>query len=173
MAKTGRPKGAKNKRTIIREAEEHLLSAQSAIAQVPDKVLNHLYVMETAMRHFFVRAQIRSKIRDLPDEAMREVDKDYQRAVAIAAKIAPYRSPTLAAIKVEGNTGDSLRDLTLEELRRDIAVELEKLGPILELEANRDLQGVANRAVESNETAEEEPETPLEPKGDGIKKNGA
>jgi hypothetical protein len=49
----GRPKGSKNKRTILKEAEDKVGP------NYVDQVLDSLYVMESAMRHFFIRAEIR------------------------------------------------------------------------------------------------------------------
>ena len=42
-----------------------------------------------------------------------------------------------------------IKDLSLEEIRQRIADELEKLGPILDLEAIRDPQGIENRHRDS------------------------
>ena len=49
----GRPKGSKNRRTILREAEQYVG------AKYVDQVLDSLYVLESAMRHFYVRAEMR------------------------------------------------------------------------------------------------------------------
>ena len=48
----GRPKGSRNKRTLLREAEQHVGSVYI------DQVLDSQYVIETAMRHFFNRAEM-------------------------------------------------------------------------------------------------------------------
>ncbi len=64
---------------------------------------------------------------------------------------AAYQSPKLAAVAVGVDANDPLRlkDLSLEEIRQRIAEELEKLGPILNLEAIRDPQGIKNRRRDS------------------------
>ena len=48
----GRPKGSKNRRTLLREAEEHVGD------KCTDAVLDSLYVIECSMRHFFLRAEM-------------------------------------------------------------------------------------------------------------------
>ena len=49
----GRPKGpTENRRTILREAEQHVGS------KYVDQVLDSLYVIETGMQHFFIRAEM-------------------------------------------------------------------------------------------------------------------
>ncbi len=68
----------------------------------------------------------------------------------------------------------SLKDLSLEQIRERIAIELEKLSPILDLEAVRDPRGIENRSVVAEAGSEEEPsESPPAPNGVGQKKNGA
>ena len=86
----GRPKGSRNKRTILREAKQHVG------AKYVDQVLDSLYVLESAMRHFFLRAEVG---KDAGRERS-EVDEDYKQAAALAALVAPYRharleSPTM------------------------------------------------------------------------------
>ena len=53
----GWPKGSKNRRTILKEAEQHVG------AKCGDQVLDSLYVIEMAMRHFFIRAEMGKKKR--------------------------------------------------------------------------------------------------------------
>ena len=48
----GRPKGAKNRRTLLREAEADIAHAKDGT-----EILDCLYEMETGMRYFFMRAQ--------------------------------------------------------------------------------------------------------------------
>jgi hypothetical protein len=55
----GRPKGAKNKRTLLREAEEEVDLAK-ATGEVP---LDCIYVIEKAMQHFFIRAEMGEECR--------------------------------------------------------------------------------------------------------------
>ena len=46
----GMPKGAKNKRTLLREAEQKLLSVKR------EDFLDAMVVLEEGMRHFYSRA---------------------------------------------------------------------------------------------------------------------
>jgi hypothetical protein len=49
----GRPKGATNRRSLLREAEKYVGEKYT------DAVLDSLYVIECSMRHFFLRAEMR------------------------------------------------------------------------------------------------------------------
>ena len=68
----GRPKGSRNKRTLLKEAEQHVGS------KYVDQVLDSLYVIEMAMQHFFIRAKMRKHTNDKPDL----IDPDYEKASA-------------------------------------------------------------------------------------------
>ena len=48
----GRPKGSRNRRTLLKEAE------QRVGAKYVHQVLDSLYVLENAMRHFYIRAEM-------------------------------------------------------------------------------------------------------------------
>jgi hypothetical protein len=126
----GRPKGAKNRRTILREAEEHVG------AKYVDQVLDSLYVIETAMQHFFIRAEM-GKNAGRKNEV---VDADYKQAAALAATVAPYRHARLSAMKLAGDTNAPSRfkdDATAEELREEVMNRLTVLvdGGAIDLEA--------------------------------------
>ena len=107
----GRPKGAKNLRTIIREAEENVGS------KYVNQVLDCLWVMENAMRHFFILAEGQKG-------TLSEVNEYYKEAARLGALVAPYRHPRLSAVKLAGNT-EALNgfkpDATAEELRAELA----------------------------------------------------
>ncbi len=64
---------------------------------------------------------------------------------------AAYQSPKLAAVAVGVDANDPFRikGLSLDQIRERIAVELEKLGPILDLQAVRDPQGKNHRRRDS------------------------
>ena len=79
----GRPKGSKNRRTLLREAEEEVDLAK-ATGEVP---LDCIYVIEKAMQHFFIRAEMGKNA----GRKQSEVDGDYKQAAAFAALAAPYR----------------------------------------------------------------------------------
>jgi hypothetical protein len=105
----GRPKGSKNRRTILKEAEQHVG------AKYVDQVLDSLYVLESAMRHFYIRAEIRKHTNDEPDL----IDADYERAARLAALVAPYRHPRLSAVKLAGDPNIRSRCVTLIDTVRD------------------------------------------------------
>ena len=126
----GRPKGSRNKRTILREAEQHVGS------KYVDQVLDSLYVIETAMRHFFIRAEMGKNA----GRKMEEVDKDYEQAAALAALVAPYRHARLSAMKLAGDPNNLARftdDSTAEELRAEIMQHIAELADrgVLDLQA--------------------------------------
>jgi hypothetical protein len=49
----GRPKGSRNKRTLLREAEEALGRTRD-----PNKIVDMLLVIEKAASHFYLRAEM-------------------------------------------------------------------------------------------------------------------
>jgi hypothetical protein len=109
----GRPKGAKNRRTLLREAEQFVGS------KYVDQVLDSLYVIETAMKHFFVRAEMGKNA----GRRSEEVDEDYRQAAALAALVAPYRHARLSAMKLAGDPNNPVRfkdDATADELRKEV-----------------------------------------------------
>ena len=105
----GRPKGAKNRRTLLREAEADIAHAKDGT-----EILDCLYVMETGMRYFFMRAQAARNVKG--NEAV--VRANMLEAVSIAEKIAPYRHHRLAAVKVDAkDLAPRNEQKSLEELR--------------------------------------------------------
>jgi hypothetical protein len=109
----GRPKGSKNKRTLLREAEQHVG------LKYTDQVLDSLYVIESAMRHFFLRAEMGKNA----GRNHAEVDADFEKAAHLAAMVAPYRHARLSAVKLTGNPNNPVSpwdDATAEELRAEI-----------------------------------------------------
>jgi hypothetical protein len=90
-------------------------------------VLDSLYVIETAMRHFFLRAEM-GKNAGRKNE---EVDEDYRQAAALAALVAPYRHARLSAVKLAGDPTNPVRaikdDATADELREEIMRRLSEL----------------------------------------------
>ena len=118
----GRPKGAKNRRTILREAEEHVG------AKYVDQVLDSLYVIEKAMRHFFLRAETGKAV----GRSQQLVDEDYKQAATLAALAAPYRHARLSAMKLAGDPNSPVRfkdDATADELREEV---MRRLGILAE-----------------------------------------
>ena len=139
----GRPKGAKNRRTLLREAEADIAHAKDGT-----DILDCLYVMETGMRYFFMRAQAARNVKG--NEAV--VRANMLEAVSIAEKIAPYRHHRLAAIKVDAkDLAPRNEQKSLEELRAQMQKHFERLAPVLDLEAilvEGRSDGVANRELD-------------------------
>ena len=129
----GRPRGAKNKRTLLREAEQEVDRAK-ATNEVP---LDCIFVIEKAMRHFFLRAETGKAV----GCSQPQVDEDYKQAATLAALAAPYRHAKLSAVKLAGDPNNPVRvipdDLSSDELRAEVnkhIVRLDEAG-VLDLEA--------------------------------------
>ena len=125
----GRPKGSRNKRTLLKEAEQYVGTRYA------DQVLDALYVIEKAMRHFFIRAET-GKNAGRKNEL---VDEDYKQAAALAALATPYRHPKLSAVKLAGDPNNPLHipdDASADELRAEIMRHIGILvqGGVLDLE---------------------------------------
>jgi hypothetical protein len=139
----GRPKGAKNRRTLLREAEKHVGDKYT------DAVLDSLYVIECSMRHFFIRAEM-GKNAGRNEE---EVDEDYKQAAALAALVAPYRHARLSAVKLAGDPNNPAHDnATADELRAELMKRLEILtsAGLIDLKAlPMPDGGIANQSVPS------------------------
>jgi len=126
----GRPKCSRNKRTLLKEAEQHVG------AKYVDRVLDSLFVIESAMQHFFIRAEMGKNA----GRKQEEVDEDYKQAAALAALVAPYRHARLSAMKIAGDPNTPTRfkdDATADELRAEIMRRLAVLqeAGIIDLQA--------------------------------------
>jgi hypothetical protein len=126
----GRPKGSRNKRTLLKEAEQHVGSRRI------HQVLDSLHVIEAAMQHFFIRAEMGKSA----GRKAEEVDEDYKQAAALAALVAPYRHARLSAIKLAGDPNSPARfkdDATADELRAELMKRLHVLtsAGLIDLEA--------------------------------------
>ena len=138
-------------RTLLKEAEQHVGS------KYVDQVLDSLYVIETAMRHFFIRAEMGKNA----GRKKEEVDEDYKQAAALAALVAPYRHARLSAVKLAGEPNNPLRvfdNATTDELRAEVMKHLCRLieGGVIDLEAlpvpnggiaNQPLRGIDQSGV--------------------------
>ena len=137
----GRPKGAKNVKTLWREAEK-LIGEDGALQMV-----DPLCVIETCMRYFYSLAQTGRKA----NAPLDEVRKCFEKAAHLAALAAPYRHPRLSAVKLNKHPVDpALRqEASLEELRVQMQKHWERLAPVLDLEALiAPSDGIANREVQ-------------------------
>ena len=98
----GRPLGAKNKRTLLREANMRgaAARAQFDLAITDDELIraDSLAVMEDAMAYFYGLAlKERHRNGDADPKAIRD---NLREAVTIAKEVAPYRHPRLSSVKV-------------------------------------------------------------------------
>jgi len=124
----GRPKGSKNRLTLLRETHKARIDG----LREPE-IIDALHVLERTMRHFFVRAE-------MGVNAGREIDRDYKEAAALAAMLAPYRHARLSAVKLAGVPNDPLHirdDASADELRAEVMRRVGILveGGVLDLEA--------------------------------------
>jgi hypothetical protein len=121
----------RNKRTLLREAEEALGRTRD-----PNEVVDMLHVIEESATHFFLRAKMGKNA----GRRTEEIDEDYKQAAALAALAAPYRHARLSAMKLAGDPNNPVRikdDATLEELRAEMMKHLHILidGGLIDLEA--------------------------------------
>ena len=128
----GRPKGSRNKRTLLRQAEEALGRTRD-----PNEIVDMLHVIEKAASHFYLRAEMgeRSGTRK-----PKEIDEDYREAAALASLAAPYRHARLSAMKLAGDPNSPLRirdDASADEIRAEIMKRLAVLtsAGLIDLEA--------------------------------------
>jgi hypothetical protein len=125
-----RTKGARNKRTLLREAQIRQRAIEAAgMAKATDDgtiLLDSTAVMETGMRYFIERFNAgRACKKPNPDR----VAADLRDAMAIAREANPYRYARLAVMKLatDPNT-PKLDQVSKEELRRQIILEAAELG---------------------------------------------
>jgi hypothetical protein len=117
----GRPKGARNKSTIIKMAEKELVDEK-----YDGQTLDCLFVIEKAMKHFYIRAETGKAVGRSPEQ----VDEDYRQAAAMANLAVPYRHSRLSAVKLAGDPNNPARfkdDATADELRAELMKRLKIL----------------------------------------------
>src|ERR1700738_2924630 len=113
----GRPKGSKNRSTILREAQGAMV-ARGLLGHEQD-FLDSLAVMEEGMRHFYVRA-IAAKQTKQPDKV---IDAAMIQAGQIAEAVAPDGPVGVSAVKLAGDPNNPARfkdDATADELRAEV-----------------------------------------------------
>jgi hypothetical protein len=113
----GRPKGSKNRSTILREAQDTIV-ARGLMGREQES-LDSLHVMEIGMRDFLTKAMTAKANKEKPEV----VDESMLQAVSIAEKIAPYRHARLSAVKLAGDPNNPARfkdDATADELRAEV-----------------------------------------------------
>jgi hypothetical protein len=143
-----RPKGAKNKRTLLREEQRRqaALKAAAGLDRSP-KDADCLAVIEEAMRYFYAKAwNERWKTDGNADDKV--IGASYLQAASLAEKVAPYRHARLSAVKLAGDPNNPVRrirdDITAAELRAEIMAEMERLGLF---ETPLEPQGIENRSA--------------------------
>jgi hypothetical protein len=107
----GRPKGSRNKRTLLKEAEQHVGS------KYVDQVIDSLYVIENGDAAFLQPS------RDGEERRPQRGSEDYKQAAHLATLASPYRHARLSAVRLAGDPNNPLRvrdDATAEELRAEI-----------------------------------------------------
>ena len=121
----------KNRRTLLREAEERLKRTHD-----PMEIVDMLHILEASATHFFLRAQMGNNA----GRKQSDIDEDFRQASAIAALATPYRHSKLTAVKLAGDPNNPARirdDASLEELRAEMMKHLGILidGGLIDLEA--------------------------------------
>jgi hypothetical protein len=119
-----RPKGSKNRATILREAEVSMVDIIERRGK--EAFLDSLFVMEEGMRHYFSKA-MQAKQNNMKAEI---VDSYMQKAIAVAEKVAPYRHARLSAMKLAGDPNNPARfddNATADELRAELMKRLQIL----------------------------------------------
>ena len=134
---------------MLREAEADIAHAKDGT-----EILDCLYVMQTGMRYFFMRAQAARNVKG--NEAVARANM--LEAVNIAEKIAPYRHHRLGAIKLDKDPviGGIGANASVAELEAEMKKHWLRLAPVLEIDlvptAAEPSDGIANRDDEGDET---------------------
>lgn len=145
----GRPKGAKNRKTSARERAEKIAVARAELAKHAPPIdftatYDSLDVLEKVMHRFYLRGLIEESMGIETD--WKAANSAFVQAAAIARDVAKYRHAALSAVRLAGDLNATVTDdATLDELLEKIREELRKLGPLIDLEAIREPQGVENR----------------------------
>jgi hypothetical protein len=120
-----RPKGSRNRSTILREAQAAMV-ARGLLGR-EQECLDSLAVLQEGMTHFYLRAMA-AKQTNQPDKV---IDAALIQAVQIAEKIAPYQHARLSAVKLAGDPNNSVRfkdDASADELRAEIMKRISELS---------------------------------------------
>jgi hypothetical protein len=137
MARGGRVKGSKNRRTLQRERAKNMAAALSETLPPIDFAasFDSLEMMEGVMRHFYIRALFEQRQDSEAD--WDKVDNLMLRVLTAAEKVARYRHAQLSAIKLSGDPNPKVDPSTVEELIAKIREEYKKLGPLIDLDVLR------------------------------------
>ena len=142
----------KHRKTILREAEQKLLSVKR------EDFLDAMVVLEEGMRHFYSRAVQLKSANGNP----KEIDDNLLKAATLAEKVMPYRHHRLAAIRLDKDpiVNGFRENASLAELEAEMKKHWLRLAPVLDLEAmlappSEPSDGVANREVPQDGAAGE------------------
>jgi hypothetical protein len=138
---SGLPKPATAERIAIARAE----LAKHAPPIDFTAAFDSLEVLEKIVRHFYLRGLIEQSAGVETD--WKAADAALVQAASIAKDVVKYRHAALSAVRLAGdiNATGVPDNATLDELIVKIKEELRKLGPLIDLEAIREPQGVENR----------------------------
>ena len=124
----GRPPGSKNKRTLLMEQR---FRERGVVAATP---IDSLKIMDDCAGYFYRRfLALKARAKGADDEKVCDAARD---AFVVAEKMAPYRHPRMATMKIahDPNADRALDDLSKEELRQQIERDLEEIGLFLTTE---------------------------------------
>jgi hypothetical protein len=139
-------KGSKNRKTLEREKVKKITAARAELAKNAPPIdfaasFDSLDIMEKVMRHFYLRALIEERMSAQADWSV--VDALMLKTLAAAEKVARYRHAQFSAVRLAGDINAKNYDhATLDELLAKLNAELGKLGPLINLDAIREPQGV-------------------------------
>jgi hypothetical protein len=155
----GRYKGSKNRQTRARERVDRVKLALSEYAKNAPAIdfkasLDSLEMMEGVMRHFYFRALIE---RSVGDEAnWDKVDALMLKTLAAAEKVARYKHAQLSSVRLSGDIGGKMDDVSLDELLVTIRHEWAKLAPLIDLDPEPEPQGVENQLLAPGGVADDD-----------------
>ena len=101
--------------------------------------LDSLDVLEQAMRHFYIRAMVQKSMGEKAD--WKAVDAAIVQAAALAEKVAAFRHPKLAAVRLAGELNKKPTEGTLDELLERLKAEFGEARPDHRPEVVREPQG--------------------------------
>jgi hypothetical protein len=149
----GRPKGAKNHKTLEREKARKIATARVELAANAEPIdlaasFDSLWVMEQVMAHFFSRAMVEQRMGVQAD--WDAVDSLMLKALAAAEKVARYRHAQLSAVRLAGDVNARPENVNLDELLETIRSELVTIAPLLGLDVENLLPLAANGSAAAN-----------------------
>jgi hypothetical protein len=146
----GRPRGSTN--ANVRRRRINLRRAQYAVQREIDRSisLDSLAILRETLSHFYWRARILETLGGEGDYDL--LDRAWAECGRWAEKLAQFEHPKIQAVRLAGDPNTILpQDMTLDELRESIIVDLERLREAGVLDFPRLPQGVANPGGSSDQ----------------------